>query len=65
MPGGRNSPQVVADSRRHCAEVTLAGEQLSERVADVHDPDVARVHFRRLESAPHHLAGEIREVAIG
>ena len=46
----------------HRTEVGLPGEQLSERVGDVHDADRARVHPRGGEGGVDHLAGQVGEI---
>ena len=46
----------------HRAELTLPGEQLAERVADVDHLDVGCVDLGRRQCGGHHLGGQIGEV---
>ena len=61
MTDGRDAPQLGLDGGRHGAELALAGEQLAEGVADVHDIDVARCDPGGGERLAHGLGEQLGE----
>jgi hypothetical protein len=65
VPRGGDAPQPRVDGGRHAAELTLAGEQLPERVADVDDPDVGRIDAGGLDRSGDHRLDEFGETVAG
>ena len=59
----RGAPQPRRNGRGHRTQVSLPGEQLTERVAHVHDVDLAGVDTRGVERRLHGVGEQVGEVA--